>query len=253
MEFLDYDGLKQYHGLLMNYIDQIEPEISGTTVPYSAFNSDEYSLKVGFDGDGKIELQVVKDLACKLNLSASTSYIWYGSSTNVTYTVSANDYTRGASTWSFYADGLAIADYEALDPDEQKSFTVTYPQVTSDISGTLTLPGASSPTTVTISCRKPIICTTSDIVSGSSYTDFSKNAGYANSNDVLNFVGYTPTTFDIYVGVPGDKTSIKFKSGTADNESPRASQVNININGVSVSYSIFKCSVIPHAEFKIYQ
>lgn len=253
MEFLDYEGLKLYHELLMDHLGQLEPEVSDTPVPYSSFNSDEYSLKLGFDSDGKIEIQVVKDLAYKLGLSASTPYIWYGSAADVTYTVSANDYTRDASTWSFYADGISVASYEALSPDEKKKFLVTYPEVTSNVSGTLTIPGAQSSTTVTIYCRKPIICTTSDIASDSSHTDFTKNAGYANTAGALSFSGYTPSVTTLYIGVPGDKTYIKYKSGTSDNEAPRSKQINININGQSLSYSIFVCSVTAGAEFKIYE
>lgn len=253
MEFLNYKGLGQYHELLMDHLGQLEPEVSDTPVPYSSFNSDEYSLKLALDLDGKIELRVVKDLACKLSLSASTPYIWYGSAASVTYTVSANDYTRDASTWSFYADGLSASSYAALDPNEKKNFSVTYPQVLSNVSGTLTVPGASSPTTVTIACRKPIICTTSDIASDSSHTNFTKNAGYANTAGALSFSGYTPSVTTLYVGVPGDKTYIKYKSGTSDNEAPRSKQINININGQSLSYSIFVCSVTAGAEFKIYE
>lgn len=228
-------------------------ELSQESVPYSEYNKAECSLTLDYDKDGKLKIRVVRDLAYKLSLSANTTYVWYGSGSTVTFTVAANDYTRDASTWSFYADGLSVASYEALDPNEKKNFLVTYPEVTSNVSGTLTIPEESSPTTVTIACRKPIICTTSNIVSGSSYTDFTKNAGYANANGSLSFVGYTPTTSEIYIGVPGNKTFIKYKSGTSDNESPRASQINININGISVAYSIFKCTVTPNAEFKIYQ
>lgn len=225
-------------------------ELSQDSVPHSEYNKAECSLTLGYDKDGKLEIQVVRDLAYKLSLSANPTYVWYGSDPTVTFTVTANDYTRDAKGWAFGADGITSASYDKLDPKDSKTFSHTYSDVDSNITGTLTVDSAS---TVTVQCIKPIICTTSDIASNSSHTDFTKNAGYANTAGALSFSGYTPSVTTLYVGVPGDKTYIKYKSGTSDNEAPRSEQINININGQSLSYSIFVCSVTAGAEFKIYE
>jgi hypothetical protein len=64
-----------------------------------------YSLKLGYDSNNKIEIQVVKDLAYALTLSANPTSVCYGSSPTITFTVTANDYTRDAKGWTFKATG----------------------------------------------------------------------------------------------------------------------------------------------------
>lgn len=225
-------------------------ELSQDSVPYSEYNKAECSLTLGYDKDGKLEIQVVRDLAYNLSLSANPTSVWYGSDPTVTFTVTANDYTRDAKGWAFVADGITSASYNKLDPKESKTFSHTYSDVTANITGTLTVDDAS---TVTVQCLKPILCTTSSITAGTNYTNFETTAGYANTSGSLTYTAVKPSGTVLYIGIPGDEATLKYKSGTSDNESPRKEKITIKINGQDLTYSTFECSVTSGAEFKIYK
>lgn len=254
MEFLDYEGLKLYHDLLMDRmhaeIDAATVEVSDISVPFTSFNSPIYSLTLDYDDDNKLYIKVMKDLKYDLNLVVSPGYVWYGSDPTVTFTVTANDYTRDAKGWVFGADGITSASYDKLDPKESQTFSHTYSDVTSNITGTLTVDSAS---TTTVQCIKPILCTTSSITVGTNYTDFAVTAGYASINGSLTYTAVKPSGTVLYIGVPGDEATLKYKSGTSDNESPRKEKITIKINGQDLTYSTFECSVTSGAEFKIYK
>lgn len=254
MEFLDYEGLKLYHDLLMDRmhaeIDAATVEVSDISVPFTSFNSPIYSLTLDYDDDNKLYIKVMKDLKYDLNLVVSPGYVWYGSDPTVTFDVIANDYTRDAKGWAFGADGITSASYDKLDPKESQTFSHTYSDVTANITGTLTVDSAS---TVTVQCIKPILCTTSSITAGTNYTDFAVTAGYANISGSLTYTAVKPSGTVLYIGVPGDEATLKYKSGTSDNESPRKEKITIKINGQDLTYSTFECSVTSGAEFKIYK
>jgi hypothetical protein len=122
-------------------------EASDNSVKYSDFNKNECSLTLGYDADGKLEIQVVRDLSYELKLTANPTYIWYGSDPTIAFTVTANDYTKGATGWTFSAPAITSASYPALGPKETKTFSKAYADITADITGTLTQ-GTTSTVTV---------------------------------------------------------------------------------------------------------
>lgn len=226
-------------------------EASDNSVKYSDFNKNECSLTLGYDATGKLEIQIVRDLAYDLTLSVSPTYAWYGSNVDAKYTVKANNYTKGAAEWQFSATDVASSTYPALSAGASKVFSHTYSTVTANKTGNLVEGMVTTP--VTIQVRKPIICETSAISSGANYTNFSTNAGYIDLLGVTTYNSVTPSVSTLYIGVPGDRESLKYKSGTSDNESPRSELISININGQPLTYSIFVCSVTAKAKFEIYE
>lgn len=258
MEFLDYEGLKQYNENIQNLIEQNAVGISNNSLPYSSFNKNEYSLTLGYDSNNKLEIQVVKDLAYALTLSASPTSVWYGSSPTITFTVRANDYTRGAKSWTFQATGDSKTRlYAALSKNGTQEIEKAYSTVKADITGTLTV---DTETSTTIKCYIPILYSTSQFEDQSSYTSFSSTTNLIGKQYVTNgsysFDSITPSNNQttLYVAIPGEIDSIKYQAENTSNETPSIGTITLKINGQDVTYSIFKpCGTVPGSTFKLYK
>lgn len=262
MEFLDYEGLKLYHDLLMDRmhaeIDAATVEVSDISVPFTSFNSPIYSLTLDYDDDNKLYIKVMKDLKYDLNLVVSPGYVWYGSDPTVTFDVIANDYTRGGISWAFVADGITSASYDKLDPEDNKVFTKGYSDVTTDIVCTLTI--GEKQKTGRVYCYIPILYGLSQFKDGASYTSFSSTTNLIGKQHVTNnsysFDSITPSNDQktLYVAIPGVKDSIKYLAENTSNETPSIGTITLKINGQDVTYSIFEqCNTVPGATFKLYE
>lgn len=257
MEFLDYEGLKQYNENIQNLIEQnASCEISSNSLPYSSFNKNEYSLTLGYDRDGKLEIQVRKDLAYALTLSANPTSVWYGSSGEAYFVVKANDYTRDKTEWSFSIGGTSTS-YPSLEPGGSQSISHSYSNLTGNITGTLSRTGAQNQS-ATLVCRTPIIYSYNKIEDKDSFTVTQANesnviAGYV-ANSTYTYKTIRPTTTQIYVALPGTHSLIKFKSGESTAGSyakEEAKGITLSLNGQSVSYTVFECPVTSNVDFLI--
>lgn len=258
MEFLDYEGLKHYDALLKDLLKEQSVELSDATVAYSDFSKAGSRLKLVYNDDNELELQL--DRSVQYNVTLTTpAYVWYGSQGPLTFIVKTNDFTEGYRDTIIDLSTGESRTLNLLNPREEASTDIdlTNP-TTSDITVSWYI-GQTKQKDKTIQCRLPILYSLSEINTDAVFDDSSlqTTAGYKHSG-VFTYNDLTPTVDEIYIGIPGsnDMGEVKhfdYMSGASqcDCRTIIRPEATIYINGQQQIYTIFKCNVTSGFNFHI--
>lgn len=233
-------------------------ELSDATVAYSDFSKAGSILKLVYNANDELELKL--DRSVQYNVTLTTpSYIWYGSTGPLTFTVKSNDFTEGGEDITVDLSIGGGHTFETLNPSTEVSTPIYLSTIAkTDITVSWYI-GQTKQKDKTIQCRLPILYRTSKIDENANFSDslLQTTAG-SKYGETFTYNKLTPTFDEIYIGIPGSHNDGKvnyfeYMSGASqcDCRMIAKADAKIYINGQEQTYTIFKCRVTSGFEFYI--